>query len=126
MVVFLTAVASAGCVQETTVKPEWKVETVSAECATGEGDLDIRAVGTSIIITAPMQTSTPCYDAVADVTMDGNRIVVEIGAVTQGVICVECVGEVVGRVTISNLAAGSYTVDVRAREKAALTTILID
>ncbi len=103
------------------------METLSAECGTVvDGELDIRAVGNSIVITIPMQTSVPCYDAVADVSIDGNAILVEINAESRGEVCIECVGRVVGRVTISNLAPGTYGLDVRTPDKAALTTIMIE
>lgn len=120
-------VVSAGCLQGSVVEPAWTVETISAGCGTVEdGELDIRAVGSSIVITAPMQTSNPCYDAAADVSFDGSNILVEIRAESRGGVCIECVGKVVGRVTISNLAPGVYGVDVRTPDKAALTTIMIE
>ncbi len=108
------------------MEPVWNVETISAECGSVEDvDLDIRAVGNSIVVTAPMQTSNPCYDAAADVSIDGGDILVEIRAESRGGVCIECIGRVVGRVTISNLAPGNYGLDVRTPDKAALTTIMI-
>jgi hypothetical protein len=127
LVLVLIAVVTVGCVQEPAIVPEWDVETLSSECGTVvDGELDIRGVGNSIVITAPMQTSTPCYDAAADVAINGNDILVEINAESRGEVCIECVGKIVGRVTISNLAPGSYGLDVRTPDKAVLTTIMIE
>jgi heat shock protein HslJ len=108
-------------------EPKWKVETVSAECGMVEGsDLNISGVGNSIIITVSMGTSVPCFDATGDVTINGNKVLVEIDTKSRGGVCVECIGKIVGRVTIFDLPPGDYEVDVRAPDDSALTTIRIE
>jgi hypothetical protein len=125
--ILLLLILITGCTKPISGEPKWKVETVSAECGMVEGSgLDISAVGNSIVITVSMQTSVPCFDATGDVIINGNKILVEIDTESHGGVCVECIGKVVGRVTIFDLPSGEYEVDVRAPDEATLTTIRIE
>ena len=106
--------------------PTFTIETVSSTCMTGEQDLDIRAVENSIVIIAPIQTPNPCYSVTGDVKFSGGDIEVELSTVSKQEICVQCIGEVIGKVVIQNLPKGIYGVKLRTPDKALITTITIE
>jgi len=95
------------------VQPSFTIETISATCVTEINDLDIQAIGNSIVITAPMQTPNPCYSVEGDVKISGNDIEIDLSAVPKQDVCIQCVGEVTGKVVIPNLSKGMYGVDVK-------------
>lgn len=105
--------------------PPFTIETISSTCMTGEHDLDIRAEGSSIVIIAPIQTANPCYSVVGDVRFSGRDIEVDLSAVSKQGICIQCIGEVTGKVVIQNLTKGSYGVKVKTLDKAMITTVMI-
>jgi len=105
--------------------PSFTIETISSTCMTGEHDLDIRAEGNSIVIIAPIQTPNPCYSVVGDVKFSGRNIEVDLSAVSKQGVCIQCIGEVTGKVVIQNLTKGTYSVKIKTPEKVAITTILI-
>lgn len=102
------------------------IDTISSTCMTGEHDLDIRAEGNSIVITTPIQTPNPCHVVGGDVKISGREIEVDLHTVPKEGACIECVGEVTGRIVIPDLAKGIYGVKVSAPGKAAITTIMIE
>ena len=108
------------------VNPAFKIDTVSSACMSEQHDLDIRAVGNSVVITAPMQTPNPCYSIVGDVKFSGRDIEVDLSAASKQEICIQCVGEVTGKVVIQNLTKGGYGVTVKTPDRAAITTIMIE
>ena len=106
--------------------PLFTIETISSTCMTENHELDIRAVGNSIVITAPIQTPNPCYSVVGDVKFSGMDIDVDLSAVSKQDVCIQCIGEVTGKVVIQNLTKGIYGVKVKTPDKAAITTIMIE
>jgi len=106
--------------------PPFTIETISSTCMTGERDLDIRAEGDSIVIIAPIQTPNPCYSVVGDVKFSGRDIEVDLSAVSKKEFCIQCIGEVTGKVVVQNLTKGTYGVKLKIPEKAAMTTVTVD
>jgi hypothetical protein len=104
-----------------------RVETILASCFTdGEvGGGEIRAVSNSIVITQPIQTSTPCYEATAIAEMRGREIGVKIGARPVGDVCIQCVGEIVARVAVTDLPAGVYKLNIEYPGGASEATITV-
>jgi hypothetical protein len=74
----------------------------------------------------PIQTPTPCYEVEGTVSSFGSDIVVDLRTVQKGEVCVECIGVVVAKVTISNLDKGLYTLQVNAPDKAIIETVKIE
>lgn len=103
----------------------YKVETISASCMIFENEPDIRAVGNSIQIIFPMNASTPCYSANATATFSQGTFRVKFYTEELSRVCVQCIGEIVGKVMISDLKPGNYGVDVQGLGKALITTIMI-
>lgn len=54
------------------------------------------------------------------------EIVVELRPESTGGACVQCIGEVVGEVTVSNLAEGTYTLKLETPQGKRTTTVSID
>ena len=108
------------------LKSDFTIETISSTCMTEEHDLDIRALGNSIVIIAPIQTPNPCYSIVGDVKFSGRDIEVDLSAVSKQGICIQCIGDVTGKVVIQNLTKGTYGVEVKTPNKAAITTIMVE
>ena len=106
--------------------PPFTIETISSTCMSEEHDLDIRAEGSSIVIIAPIQTPNPCYSVVGDVKISGQDIEVDLSAVSKQNVCIQCIGEVTGKVVIQNLTKGAYRVEVKFPNKDAITTIMIE
>ena len=105
----------------------YDVQTLSNTCNFDEYDQqDIRAVRDSIVIVMPIQTPTPCYDVEGTVSSFVSDIVVDLQTKKKGEVCVECIGVVVAKVTISNLDKGTYGLQVNAPDKAIITTIKIE
>jgi hypothetical protein len=101
-------------------------ETVSSACLSGErGEMDIRASGSSIVITAPIETPTPCHTIDALATLQDGTITVVMSARQGEGFCIQCVGVVTARATIPSLAPGIYGLDVRTPSSAAITTITV-
>jgi len=106
--------------------PLFTIETISSTCMAEKHELDIRSEGNSIVITAPLQTPNPCYSAVGDVKFSGKDIDVDLSAVSKQDVCIQCIGEVTGKVVIQNLTKGTYEVKVKTLDKAAITTIMVE
>lgn len=106
--------------------PPFAIETISSTCMSEEHDLDIRAEGNSIVIIAPMQTPNPCYSVAGDVKFSGRDIEVDLSASSKQGICIQCIGEVTGKVGIQNLTKGTYGVKVETPDKATITTVMIE
>ncbi len=105
----------------------YDIDTVSNVCNFDEFQKqDIRAVRNSIVIVMPIQTPTPCYEVEGTVSSFGSDIVVNLQTKKKGEVCVECIGVVVAKVTISNLDKGTYGLQVNAPDKAIITTIKIE
>lgn len=128
VVIVILAIVSVIAIQpETPSEGERiKIETISAGCFVGDTNPDIRAVGKSIVITQPIKTSNPCYEATGTVDINGNEIEVNLDAAETRKICIQCLGEIVARVTIRDLESGIYGLKVNAPGYAAITTIIIE
>ncbi len=105
----------------------YDIQTISNKCTFDEyPQQDVRAVGNSIVVTMPIQTPTPCYEVKGDVGFFGSDIVVNLRTEKVGEVCVQCVGIVVAKVSISNLDKGLYGLQVNAPDKAIITTVKIE
>jgi hypothetical protein len=103
-----------------------RVETILASCFAGGGrGGEIRAISNSIVITQPIQTSTPCYEATATAEMRGREIGVKIGVQPVGQVCIQCVGEIVARVAVTDLPAGVYKLNIEYPGGASEATITV-
>ncbi len=115
-----------GCGQESTGQPPLTIETLSTKCRSEQTPSDIRAVGNTIIIIEAIETPNPCYEVKGEVTIEGTEIVVKLKPENTGDLCIQCIGEVVGRVTIPNLPMGIYSVKLETPQRAAITTIKVE
>ena len=106
--------------------PAFTIETISSTCMTEMNDFDIRAEGNSITVIAPIQTPNPCYSVIGDVKFSGRDIDVDLFAVSKQNICIQCTGEVTGKVVIQNLTKGTYDVKVIIPDKTTTKTIIIE
>ena len=106
--------------------PVYTIDTYSSACLSEAHDIAISAEGNSIMVIAPMVTPNPCYSASGTVNFIGKEINVELIPLPKQEICVQCIGEVTGKVVIQNLTKGVYGVDVRTPDRAAITTIMIE
>lgn len=101
-----------------------QVETISNKCSFDENpEQEIRTTGSSIVIIMPIQTATPCYEVEGTMSSYRNDLTVDLKTVRKGEICVECLGTVVARVTISNLNSGEYSLHVNAPDKSITQTV---
>ena len=57
--------------------------------------------------------------------IEGTEIVVRLEPESRGEVCVQCIGEVVGKVTLPDLPKGIYSVTLQTPESASVTTIRI-
>lgn len=106
--------------------PTFAIETVSSTCMSEPHDLEISAEGKSIVITAPLFTPNPCYSVTGDVRFNGRNVDVDLTPVYRGGVCIQCLGEVTGKVVIQNLSAGSYNVKVTTTNGLATTIVRIE
>lgn len=109
-----------------TPTPNFTIETISSTCLSEQHDLDMRAEGNSIVITAPIQTPNPCYSVVGDVKINGRDIYVDLSAVSKQDTCIQCIGEVTGKVVIQNLTKGTYNIKINTPDKSKTTVIMIE
>lgn len=104
----------------------YQVETVANKCTFDVSpEQSIEAVGNSIVIVMPIQTATPCYEVEGTVSSQGSDIVVDLTTKKVGDVCAECLGIVTARVTISNLADGTYGLQVKTPDKAIITNVRV-
>jgi len=127
LLLFLVMVALlSGCTQSQQ-EVGYEIETISAECKSGElSDPEVSVEGNSIVIVEPFETPNPCYEVTGNVSLEGKEIVVELRPESTGGACVQCIGEVVGEVTVSNLAEGTYTLKLETPQGKRTTTVSID
>ncbi len=126
LVIIVAIVVVIEILAEQKLTPNFTIETLSSTCISEENDLDIRAEGNSIVIKAPIQTSNPCYAVAGDVKFFGRNIEVDLTAFSKQGICIQCIGEVTGKVVIQNLTKGNYGVKVKTPDRDAITTIMIE
>lgn len=126
LVIVIALVVSIEILTVTKSNPNFSIETISSTCMTEQHDINIKASENSIVIIASVQTSNPCYSVVGDVKFSGNLIEVDLSAVSKQNVCIQCIGEVTGKVVIHNLTKGIYGVEVKTSDKAAITTIMIE
>ncbi len=100
-------------------------ETLSAKCKVAETPSAVQVEGNTIIITAGLVTPTPCYEMKGNVKIEGTDIVVRLEPQSKGEVCMQCIGEVVGRVTVPDLPPGIYSVTLQTPESASITTIRV-
>jgi hypothetical protein len=106
-------------------QPPYLVETVSATCQSrlSEPSIDVR--DDTLIVTESLQTPNPCYGVEGTAVLVDHQITVEFFPDDRGGACIECLGTIVGRITITDLPPGDYTVMVhtRQRESRVLVTV---
>jgi type 1 fimbria pilin len=108
-------------------KLTYQIETIANKCTFDVSpEQEISAAGKTIIVVMPIQTPTPCYEIEGTVSSTGNDIRVDLRTVKKGDVCVECVGVVTARVTISNLADGTYNVQVNTPDKSIISTVNVE
>lgn len=107
-------------------KYSYEIQTISNVCSFDVfPQQNISVSGSSVTIVAPIQTPTPCYDVRGTVNFVGSDIFVNLGIEKKGQTCVECIGTVVAKVTISNLEAGTYNVKVNTPDKSLASEVEI-
>jgi hypothetical protein len=105
----------------------YQIETIANKCTFDVSPVqEINVIENSIVITMPIQTPTPCYDVKGTVSSQGNDIVIDLKTKRVGDICVECVGVVTARVTISNLSDGTYNLQVKTPDKSIIKTVNVE
>jgi len=72
------------------------IETVEAECSTGEdGEVEAAFEGASVIVEGSLPAPTPCHEAaLADVEIEGDELSLRVDVRSTGEVCVECVGAI--------------------------------
>lgn len=123
--VFLLPMQLSACSPQFQGHHRTTTETLSAKCKVAETPSVIQAVDNTIIITAGVVTPTPCYEIKGSVKIEGTEIVVRLEPESRGEVCVQCIGEIVGKVTIPDLPRGIYSVTLQTPESASITTIRI-
>lgn len=105
--------------------PRISFETMSAGCKSGDTQGDIRTDGNTIIVTEAVTTPNPCYKIRGKVKIEGTDIVVRLEPENEGELCIQCVGEIIGKVSVSGLQSGMYSVRVELPERVVTTSIKI-
>lgn len=119
--VIAVAVVALVLIQPATQRGKYvyQIDTTSNKCTFDENpEQSIEAGRSSMTITVPIQTPTPCYEVQGDVSFYGSDIVVNLKTVKKGETCAECIGVVAAKVTISNLDRGTYSVQINAPDRA--------
>ena len=97
---------------------EYKVETISNTCNFDVfPDQEVRTENGDIVIVMPIQAPNPCHDVTGVATVTGNEIEVNMELVQVGEFCAQCIGTVVGQVTISDLNSGEYKIKINTPDK---------
>lgn len=105
----------------------YQIETISNTCTFDVYPQQNATVsGSTLTLVVPIQTPTPCYDVNGTVNFSGSDIFVNLQTEKRGQVCVDCIGEVVGKVTISNLDRGDYSVHVTAPDKSVTQQVKIE
>lgn len=113
--------------QESYSHEEIIVETLSAKCMSGETvPFDVRVEEKSIIITQSLIASTPCHEVKGTVKVIKNDIVVRLWTERIGDVCTMCIGKIVGKITIPNLAKGTYSVKVSTQQGESVASVKIE
>jgi hypothetical protein len=81
------------------------VTTLGADCLSGEPTATVatdRDAG-RVVVTGLIEAPTPCHEATLEATHDGDagRLTVDVGVKQTAVECIECVGGIDYRVTVS-------------------------
>jgi hypothetical protein len=100
----------AGLVTSDRTLPNFQIQTISAGCLTAPEPIKARTSGHSIIITATISAANPCHTVGGTVSLTGNSITGNLVAQPTGALCVQCVGQLVAEIVVSDLAAGFYTI----------------
>ena len=112
---------------ESPVRPDFFVETISASCQSQPLlSTNVTVEGRTVTITDALMTPNPCYTMEASVEIRGEELHVKFFPKQRKGMCVQCLGEVVGKVTIPDLPTGDYTVTVWNRQRSSKTTIRIE
>ena len=106
--------------------PGTNFKTLSAKCKVTETPLVVQASGNTIVITASLVTPTPCYKIKSNLEIKGTKIVVRFEPKSKDEVCVQCIGEIVGTVSIHDLPSGIYSVTIQAPDSTTITTIRIE
>lgn len=95
-------------------QPRFTIETISAQCQTGlpSAESEIRTEGSAVIITEVLQAPTPCFEVQGEVKIEDGKIMVRLYAEERQGICIQCFAELTGRVTISSLPSGEYSLEL--------------
>lgn len=94
------------------------VETVSAACREGgnQSQSSMRVSDGTLQLTEVLLTPNPCFKVQGDVTLKDRDILVTLEIARTGGICAQCLGEIIGRVTVNGLPEGVYTLHIRTPE----------
>lgn len=115
------------CTQEPALEPYFNIETLTTQCKSEEATpSEIITEGNSIILIQVFQTPDPCHEIKGNVTFEGNEITVNLKTEDTGQMCIQCIAEVIGKVTISNLSKGTYDLNIRTMERDERTRIEIE
>ncbi len=125
LVLLLLLLSQCASMPRTYPPPPYTVETLTAACQSRPVLPEIRVAGNSVILTEAIQTPNPCYTIRGHVEMTDHHLDVELYPVRREEVCVQCIGELVGRITITDLPAGDYSVTLRTRQRETNTTITI-
>lgn len=125
IIISILVITSTMNSQPSTNIHNFTIETISATCMTEGQNLDVRSDGNSIIISVPIKTPNPCYDVKGDVKINDKNIEVDLSTVAKPEICIGCIGEVTGKVTINNLSKGTYSVKIITPDKSTTTNVEI-
>ena len=116
--------------KQTVSTPNFTVETISALCSVSssnseKSDIQIKAEGNNIVVTAPVKTPTPCYIVAGNVKMTGKNIDIELTPSPKESVCIQCVGEVTAKVVVQNLTKGVYGVKLKIPDRMTTNTVII-
>ncbi len=105
------------------------ISTDSSSCSSGAMDeINIRPEGSSVTIFVPLTTPNPCYIVGGNVNFVDGRIDVNIFPVPskESTVCIQCIGEITGKVLIQNLEKGSYVITIKTPNKSINATVVVE
>jgi hypothetical protein len=102
------------------------METLSATCKSNDTPLDIDVIGNTIVIKKALPTPHPCHVMRGEMKITGNKIEVNLHPKSKDTVCIQCIGEVVGQITISNLPKGTYSLVLETPKRVLTKTIRIE
>ena len=105
--------------------PQVGFDTLSAKCKSAESSSEVMVDGDNILIIEAIETPNPCYRLVGDVKLDKMEISVRFELEPSNKLCIQCTGEIIGKVTIPHLINGTYLITIHTPDGASRTETLI-